>query len=260
MAWQKRALTVPMLGASLVLLRCEDKAGANVDFSKIAKYQSEFGVFNAPEFGLGDIIELDTIAKNGTRIRTVVPQEAEIGATSPITATNIASNITVDISVDASVKNKSDQDLIKAGVQHYASSNTVFRLYNHFRQNLIDPLAPLTRCAGAADDLKRRLTTDGSHLYLVVASLIRADSAQLLLKDSTGNAVSVAFLKIANFSLTVSVNRNSSLDQAARQGALFFKVNQLVWDNQANRIVNQVTNIDLQDYNLTQGLTILSNC
>ena len=226
-----------------------------MSFRDIERYQSNFGVFNAPQFSLGDIIDIDTNAKQGGRIRGLVPAANEIDETAPIDHTEIATDVAIDVTLSGEVTKASqpEKDAVTAQVKAYTNSNTVFFLKKHKRRNITDPVAKLNATPDARDDLKRRIAAANGHVYLIVQSLILADSAELRMSQQSGGTATTTVLKAGKFDLAVTYKQNATLNQAASGGAVFFKAVQ-VSDDGSGRLIAVAPTIDLRKIAFQLGI------
>jgi hypothetical protein len=231
--------------------QCPTSATATVDFSHIDKYQSSFGVFNAPNFGLGDVIEIDTAKKVGGRILTVVPLATDTTSTAPIDSVSIASDVQVTVSLSANV-GPTDAPAVKAAVSSYAATHSAFALKNFRRVNLTDPVLRLNATTSAASGLTARLQHPSTRVYLIISGLVRAQGAEFQVKDSAGATASATVLKSGNYSLAVSYNHNAQLTANANQGGLFFKANALELDA-SQHIIARAADLDLRTISFVLG-------
>lgn len=255
-----RRLTVRLgavLFSSLILAAagCQGdgaSTSASVSFDKLQKYQSQFGVFDAPEFTLGDVLEIDTAAKVGSRILGIAPTKNDTTTTTPIDSSAITTNLDVKVAVDATL-GSADAATVTAAISSYASSSTYFVLKNFRRVNLNDPGQFTTSNSSAFARVKEGLAASQPKIYLVVSGLVRADDAQLKMKDSTGASVSVNVIKAGKFNVTVNYSANATLTQAAKQGAIFFKVDQLDLNAAKNGLLATSNHLDLSTIDFTTG-------
>lgn len=173
---RRKVILIAVFSPLLMASRCP--ANASVDLTHVERYQSNFGVFDAPQFGLGDILDLDTAALKGARIYTVLPQQGDSTIEPLISSTAIVSSLDMDVHLDANVKAR-DIAAVEATVKAYAASHTAFELKGFRRINLTDPVARLNLTPSKVADLRARLATPGAQLYLIVGSICRSTASRM---------------------------------------------------------------------------------
>lgn len=208
----------------------------------LEKYQSSFGVFNAPHFVLGQVIELDKDAKQGQTISIIRPQPNEImEEPRPVGETSIISNAEFVISTDIKLPS-SDEANLKSQIQN----NTLFVLKNSRRENLIDAAALVDRNPRVKGDIKGAQ----SNGIFIVSGLLYADGLNFKLKDARETNEGVQLLKLSNFNVHVRYECQGSLQVSADQGALFFKATFLKYNPSSRRIETDLSEaVDLREYN-----------
>jgi hypothetical protein len=255
-----RISSVGAVAASFLLIgaRCcrEDcrQTVARVTFD-LQRYQSEFGVVNAPQFSLGDILELDLTAKVGARIRSIPPGDtADTTTTLTGDSTEFASGATATVDFGFELS-QADKAALTIAVRNYVANSTVLSLRNYRRVGLVDPAARLNATPDAAADIRRRLA-DPNRVYLIVASLVRADNVLFRDSHSSTTTAEAHVLKVGKINLSVSFDQNARLAiwASGGRGSAFYKVNQLTWDSVADRVRASVSTVNLREFDFSQGI------
>ncbi len=245
----RRALRVgPAVLAAMLLLGCPKNRSAYADCRNLEKYESSFGVLNGPQFALGGIIDLNTQTLKGAQVRAISLAATDIKQTDPIDGSSILSNADFKVTADADVPLA-----VTAGLEAYLNNNTLFSLKNYRRRYIVDPAAAISRDAAANSDILSRLHAPAGHLYLVVSSLILADSLQFTLRDKSGVDTKAKVFKSGDYSLSIAYSCEASLAQSAHQGPLLFKGLQL--ELAPDGTVRAVApTVDLKNYDLNLGI------
>jgi|ERR1043166_546210 hypothetical protein len=211
----------------------------------LEKYQSSFGVFNAPHFVLGQVIELNKDSKQAQFIGVIPHQPNEImEEPRSVGETSIISNAEFVISTDIKLPS-SDEANLKSQIQN----NTLFVLRNSRRTNLLDAAALVDR----NPRVKEHIAGGQSNaIFLIVSALLYADGLNFKLKDARETNEGVQLLKVSNFTIHVKYECQGSLQVRADQGSLFFKATFLKYNPSSRKIETDLSEaVDLRDYNFT---------
>ena len=232
-----------------VLAACPKDRSASADCKNPEKYQSRFGVLNAPHYALATILDLNTATKKAGRLKTLSFGEGDVNLTTPVDATEILANTDFTITADADVP-----VAVKTAIQTEVNSNTLVFLRNSRRRELKDPLAVVTANGTTTNDLKRLVSQSG-HVYVLIDALILADEFRFKLKNAVDASADAKTLKFGDYSVKITYACEGSLNQTAKQAGLFFKLSQFQLDSQGNLALSAPT-IDLKDYDLTDAIMI----
>jgi len=236
-----------LLGAILILFGC-NSGSVTVSCKNLERYQSTFGILNAPQFALGDLVVLNTSTKNGFRRLGTSPSKDDTTATPAIDETSIISNADFDVSADANLPTG-----INANVKTDVQNNTLFDLKNSSRNNISDPIAFINTKTAAVEAVKN---SKSDEVYFFVASTVIASDVSFKLKNATSVNAGVELKKYGKYSVTINYGCQGALESIAKNAApVMFKGIFLKYDTQSNKVsLDSSQNINLADYKLVYGI------
>jgi hypothetical protein len=243
----RRARTFLLLVATICMLGC-DKGSVTVSCKHLEKYQSTFGILNAPQFALGDLVVLNTNTKNGYMRLGTGPGKGDTSTTTSIDETSIVSNADFDVSADVSLPAG-----INANVKTDVQNNTLFDLKNYSKTYITDPIAFANTKANAVQAVK---DAKPDEVYFLVASTIAASDLSFKLKDATNVSAGVQLKQYGKYSVTVTYGCEGTLETIAKNGApVMFKGIFLKYDAAGKQVQEDSSETaKLSDYNLMYAI------
>lgn len=234
----------------LVLNGCPKKVDATANCKHLEKYQSGFGVFNAPDFSPGDVLAFNpnAVPKTGYFLQHVSIVDSDTSTTPPIDHTEIISDADFDLNTSVTLPQGIDAQL-KTDI----ASNTLFSLSNYSRQQINDPTAVLNKDQAVIEKIKG---LPAGQFAGVVFAVVKASDAQFKLKDATTVQAGVQLKRYGNYQVTVTYSCQGSLSsQAQKPAGIFFKVYLVRYDSGSGKVVvDTSTVLDLKDYSLVHTL------
>ena len=189
------------------------------------------------------MLELNKDIKQGHFLTILEPKPNEVMEEAhPIGETSIISNAKFVISTDVNLPHN-DEEKLESQIQN----NTLFVLKNSKRRSLIEAAALVDKNPRLKERIKN---APSNRIFLIISSLLCADSLSFKLKNADDTNEGVQIFKISKFNVHIQYECQGSLNVIAEQGDLFFKVNMLKYNSSSCNIEADISeDIDLSNYN-----------
>ena len=232
----------------LVTIAISGCSKAYVTCTNVEKFQSRSGVFNAPKYMEGQIIVLDTIAKNGGYVYKCNISANGI-AIGPLTNTVEILTKTF-FSIDLSGKvSRASQD-VQAQVKTTINNSSAFFLRDSRRTTVINPSGAVNSDSAMAV-LKPIFDEHPNYVCLIVSGSINAKEFSFKINRTGDIDANTQIVKVGDFGVKVKYNCESMVRSiGAAQPSVFFKSTFFGMNSSKTALVPFAANIDLSQYNL----------
>lgn len=207
----------------LVVISLEScKSVASVSCVNVQQFQSNSGVLNSNMFNNGDILLLDTIRKEGTRIMSLDVPTSDLSVTDPLDTFEILTETGFEIQLSGRIE-KGGSEQVKAQAKSRISRETTFLLRNSIRRNVKNPELLITSNSTINNQVIRSIADNPNNIAFMVSGVVFADDFNFRVKKSSEFKGEANVMKVGEFKLDVDYNCKGSIRLSAKQGGVFYK-------------------------------------
>lgn len=235
-----------LVAAALGITGCSNDRAveATVRCEAVSAYQSDVGMLNIGTFSLGEIAMVDHATKRVYRVYGIEPGANDLRNVDMEDAGKTATYAHYEIKIDGNPDDKRKSD-----IQAIIDNNLAIHLGKYRKTEIVPVEDLINRDPRINADMESVLQNRKDVDFILVSSLLSADTLKISLPGATEKSPQVRLLKTPGYALQVHLDFVKALDTPAMKSGVFFNYTPVTIDPISRRIViDQGKKMDITRY------------
>lgn len=241
-----KPLVAYVLGVFIFLpfYSCRRVVTGTINCKDIATYTSPYGLLNSIQATVGDVFYINQKDKFVGYMFHEKPDSSHVLIDSSINSVMISADISLSTSLDSETPKIK---LLSAKIEESLERNTQLRLTNATRVRLNRPYFFLQKIETEQNATFAKLTQDNI-LFMVITSIVYADSLSLETKNTDATKSGIQTLKIEGITFQLTSNCNDLINVNGRRAGVFFKALFFTYDPSSKKLVPYTQLFNFKNY------------